>query len=396
MKLNVKANAKSDITPVVLLIAVFSIAFIALYYFMAASFPGLIGDYFSDIRARIDQGLGDPYSIFLKPEYFFYNSFGKGLGALLIGVYLSFFVVGSVILVYFLLKRLCSEASKKALLLAALSSLFMVSICIPYLKDGIYDAYTGSVWHNETYLGMRFFAMLFLIVFYDTCENYLERFSLKTFICESVLLLFVNWVKPNFIIAFGPAMLVMMIVDIIKARGKGFVNWILYGVPVLIGALILPFQFLNLFSNTVETSDSSIIFVPGTPILDQRFPIIVFLCAYAFPIISFFIHYKEVFKSKFLSVSYLGWVFSLLEYAFLAETGSRSSHGNFSWGLHFFTFLIFVISIALHLKERYTMNVNDKKAVILYKVSRAIAGLHLVCGIGYFILVMLGACGYMV
>jgi hypothetical protein len=42
------------------------------------------------------------------------------------------------------------------------------------------------------------------------------------------------------------------------------------------------------------------------------------------------------------------------------------------------------------------MNVNDKKAVILYKVSRAIAGLHLVCGIGYFILVMLGACGYMV
>lgn len=400
MDLKAKIKEKSNITPFFILFAIITIVFIELYFFMAFSYPGIIGNYYSDIRFRIDQGLGgDTYSIFLKPEYFFLTHFGEELGALCVGVYLSLFIIGSVFLVYFLLKRLCPEANRKVLLFASLSSLFLVSICLPYFRNGIYDAYTGSVWHNETYIGMRFFALLFLIVFYDTCDNYLERFSLKSFILQSLLLLFVNWVKPNFIIAFGPAMLVMMIVDIIKAKGKGFGKWILFGVPVLIGALILPFQFLNLFSNTGEvsdSSDSSVIFVPGTPILNGRFPIIGFICAYAFPICTLFMHYEEVKKSKFISVCYLGWFFSLLEYAFLAETGYRSNHGNFSWGLHFFTFLIFVISIAMHLKDRVNLNKNNKKAVVLYNLSRITAGLHFISGIAYFTLIMLGACGYMI
>ena len=61
---------------------------------------------------------------------------------------------------------------------------------IPIMSERIFSPYAGSVWHNESYLGMRFMAVLILLNFYRTNETYLKRFSLKDFFISSLLFLY--------------------------------------------------------------------------------------------------------------------------------------------------------------------------------------------------------------
>ena len=356
--------------------------------------------YVSDISMRMSMERGTSYSLFLVPEFIFYDGLGVEIGSLLIGLYLALFVIGTVVVVYLLFKKMCTGSVPGLMALCAFASLFFLPVFIPSagpFGEKLHVDYAGSVWHNETYIGMRFFAILLLIFFRDTCDRYLERFSIKEFFISCLLFSAVNLVKPNFIIAFAPAMLIMMIADIITAKGKGFGKWVMYGVPVLISSVVLLFQFLLLFNNTGSSESSQVIFVLGDAIKQQKYPVIEFIRTYAFPIYIFVIHRKEFIKSKFHIVCCLGWFFSFLEYLFLSETGFRATHGNFTWGIHFFTFLIFCIGIVYWINDvtAYTQNRNSAKKPEKYQnikllFGSLLLGLHLISGLLYFGFVLLG------
>ena len=332
-----------------------------LYRRMTISYPGFLGTYYSDINVRLAMSEnGQTYSIFLMPEYFFANHLDKNLGALCIGIYLSVFTIGTLLLVYRFLKVLCPQTETWLLAVFSFVCMLAMPIVIFTFSERIYGPYVGTVWHNESYLGMRFVAILILIFFYRTHDRYLKSFSVKEFFIACLLFLLVNWIKPNFIIAFAPAMLVMMIVDIIKAKGKGFFKWVMYGVPVLVGALILPFQYLLLFPGS-DDSGSSVVFIMGDFFLSQKTPVINLLLALAFPILIFIIHRKEFLKSKFHLVCCLGWVFAFLEYVFLAETGIRRGHENFYWGVRLFTFIIYCLSVGFFISDIRNYLVKKKE-----------------------------------
>ncbi len=392
----------------IILLALF-IVFTELYRRMTIAYKGLFGTYYSDIRMRLDmiaKGSSDEtYSLFLIPELFICKTFGETIGAWFTGIYLSIFTVATIILVIFLLKKLCANAEMSMLMKAALACMVVVSIYVPFISERFFGPYTGSVWHNETYIGMRFCALLLLLFFYKTHNRYLEKFTIKEFIIELLLFTLVNCVKPNFTIAFAPSMLVMMIVDIIKAKGKGLVNWMLYGIPVLLGSVVFVFQFSLLFSNTESDDGSHIVFVLGDAVLNRQFPIITILLAYAFPIAVFVFHYREIIKSKFHLVCYLAWFFSFLEYAFLSESGERMMHGNFGWGLHFFTFLIFCLSVGFlvndlcknkEVKGKSNYDKNNVCEKRIFYTEAVLASLHLMCGLIHFTLVLLGGCAYVI
>ncbi|MBR2252694.1 MAG: hypothetical protein IJ881_10055, partial [Neisseriaceae bacterium] len=269
------------------------------------------------------------------------------------------------------LKKICPNAEMRLLAIFSFVCLLVNPIFIPTISERLFSPYAGSVWHNESYLGMRFAAIMVLLLFFSTCNLYLEKFSWKVFIVESVLFLLVNWVKPNFIIAFGPAMLIMMIVDICKAKGKHFVRWMLYGIPVLIGGLILPVQYLLLFPSSGGGNDGSgIAFVFGDFFFSQKLPLLNLILAYSFPVLMFIIHRKEFIKSKFHIVCCLGWFFSFAEFFFLSETGFRRLHENFYWGVRFFTFLIYCLSIGYFISDIQKSRKQKKnKAIDLFFVE---------------------------
>ena len=381
---------------------VFFVVLTELYRRMAVLYPGIYGHYESDIRARLSQGGNTTYSIFLMPEYFFDRHFGSALGAWFIGIYLALFTVGTIVVTFYFLKQLCPDVSNEMLAVFSFICLFLNGIFLYPLCPQFYSAYSGSVWHNESFIGMRFFALLVLLFFFRTHNQYMKRATIRDFLLECLLFTVVNWVKPNFVIAFAPAMLIMMIVDIVKSRGKGFVNWALYGIPVLIGSLIFLYQYSILYpsTGTVSENDSHVVFILGDTIKNQTFPVINFLCAFAFPVSVLIIHFKEIIRSKFYVVCYLAFVISFLEYAFIGESGPRMKDGNFSWGLHLFSFLVFCFSAAFFAKDVYSFrqirNASQKKVTPPYKLvcEKALLSAHLASGFMYFVYVLLGSCAY--
>ena len=383
---------------------------VVLFRNMTLCNPGLFGNYYSDIRSRLDifasSSSVETYSIFIIPEIHICRILGETIGSWFLGVYLASFIVGTVIVVYLLLKRLSPSSSFGRVAFFSVACMFLGSIAIPMISDHLFSPYMGSVWHNETYIGLRFFSILVLLFFFRMNNSYLEKVTVKDFVLESVLFIIVNCVKPNFTIAFAPAMLIMMIVDIIKSKGKGVKNWFLFGIPVIFGALVFLYQYSLLFSgnsaNSAEGNDSHIVFVFGDMLIKQDHLILVLVLAYFFPITILITHIKEIVKCKFYLVCYLAWFFAFLEYAFLAESGSRMSHGNFSWGLHLFTFIIFVISVGILLNDITKFKESDKTTgskingrfpdKIVFEIPLFLV--HLFSGTVYFILVCLGACGY--
>ena len=381
---------------------------VVMFYRMAISYQGIGGTYYSDVSIRIEKFLAGEktynlfkfYSLFIFPEYFFATSFDLSIGSVFIGLYLAAFVVGTVLLIFKLLKMLCPSVSYGLLAAISFISMLVMPINVPVLSEYVYTSYCGSVWHNESYLGMRFFALLVLMFFLKTNENYLKSFSPKEFVLGCVLVFVVNYVKPNFIIAFAPAMLIMMIVDIAKTRGKGFVRWLLYGSSILVGSLILPFQYLLLFNEAETGDDPGVIFVLGDFILCQKHPLLNILFGLTFPILVFVIHRKELIKSKFHIVCLLAWVFAWLEYAFLAEGGSRYGDGNFSWGLQLFTFVVFCLSLGFYSNDlQCYLNARREKSStkrpLWFFVESILLALHLYCGILYFFAVFFGKCGFL-
>ena len=396
------AKQKQYMIPFCVALITLYIVCAVLFYRMAISYQGIGGTYWSDVSIRIEQfWAGEKtYSLFIYPEYFFATSFDLSIGSVFIGLYLAAFVVGTVLLIFVLLKRLCPNVSLGLLAAISFVSVFVMPINVPVLSEYIYNSYCGSVWHNESYLGMRFFALLVLLFFLKTNESYLKTFSPKEFALGCVLVFIVNFVKPNFIIAFAPALLVMMIVDIAKAKGSGFFRWLLYGASVLVGCLILPFQYLLLFNEAETNEDPGVIFVLGDFILCQKHPLLNILFALMFPIIVFIIHRKELVRSKFHMVCLLAWVFAWLEYAFLAEGGSRYGDENFSWGLQLFTFVVFCLSLGFYSNDLQSyLNTRrekpPKKKNIMLFVESILLALHLYCGILYFFAVFFGKCGFL-
>ncbi len=376
-----------------------------LYRRMAVSYQGLFGTYYSDVNVRLEMRDGSKtYSLFLIPEFFFADHVNGPFGTFLIGLYLSLFTAGTVILIFWFLKKLCPDSGTGVLAFMSFVCMLSIPIVVAPLSEKIFSPYAGSVWHNETYIGMRFVAFIILIYFYQTCSSYMERFSIKGFIISSLLFFIVNWIKPNFIIAFAPAMLVMMIIDIIKAKGKGFVNWMLYGIPVLIGLFILPFQFTSLFTETnAVNSDNNagIAFILGDFILEQNHPVLNIVFAFAFPALIFFLHRKEMVKSKFHLVCCLAWFFSFLEYAFLSETGWRRGHENFYWGVRFFSLILFCLSVGFYIgdyQKNKALYRNSKDKIKektihfnIFFVETLLLAAHFFSGIFYFLLVLLGS-----
>lgn len=390
---------------------IFGVALALLFFLCAdlyrkmALYPEVLDNYRSDVGIRLMQGgAGDSYSIFLKPIFLFHEKLGVLTGSVFIGVYLALFVIGTVAVVFLFLKTLCKETSTAVLAVFSFLCMFVIAIPLTFDSD-LYTVYCGSVWHNESYIGMRFFAVLLLLFFYRKCNQYLNDFTVGDFFIECVLFLIVNWVKPNFTIAFAPAMLVMMIVDIIKSKGKGFVRWIMFGVPVLIGSLIFIYQYMLLFTNSGSgnsSEESHVIILWDYFINTQQHPFVYLVLGNAFPILVLLFHFREIVKSKFYLVCYLAWFFSLLEFVFLYESGPRMYDGNFSWGLQFFTFVLFCLSVKhliddlcdYQLRRKRSDKSKLEKCDLILGCEALVFSVHLYYGLVYFTLILFGRCGY--
>lgn len=315
-----------------------------LYLRQAIHYPGSLGMYDSDLPAHIHEGrAGTAYSLMERSFHVLMDILGCNEKA--VALWLAVLTAATVWVTYKVMKRLFPEGKSVILYALALMVMFLMPLYLQQLNPNRYlGLQSGAVWHNSTYLGMRFAAMCLLWFYYEWQDSYRQCFSLGRFLGFTVLLIFVNLMKPNFILCFAPAMAVMLLTDCITDRGRTLRQQILFGIPVLISLAVVIYETAVLFGN--EQEGASIIIDFGYSLtLRTEHPVIALLQSGAFPLAVLLGNRNELRRDRRYRVSWLIWLTALLEYLFLCEDGPRKVHGNFSWGYCFALFLVSTVSL---------------------------------------------------
>lgn len=310
----------------------------------AIAFPGKLGNYPSDLIAHIEEGTaGTWYSLMELSLGFIIKNLR--LNAKAIGIYLAAIELGTLWVTYRIMRRLMPKGNPVILHLLAIVSMFVMPIYIKALNPYRYlGLQSSSIWHNSTFIGMKFAAMCVLLLYYDCQERYREKFSVWDFILFAVLLSITNLCKPNFILAFAPAMAIILLTDCIATRGKTLGRQILFGIPVLISLLVLIRQSFMLFDG--ENAGSSLGFSFAYALrLRTTHPFFAPLQSSAFPLVVLAANLRDLKTDRRFRVTWLIWLFGLLEFLFLNDMGPRQNDGNLTWGYCFCLFPVFVISL---------------------------------------------------
>ena len=315
-----------------------------MYLRQAIRFPGRCGAYESDLRLHIKEGRdGTGYSLIEHCYAFILDTLKMNEKG--IGIFLAIVVLATVLVTYLVMRRLAPTVNRYLLHILAFAAIMVMPVYLPGVNPYRYlGMQCGAIWHNTTFVGMRLAAMLLLLFYYQYQERYLKRFSAADFILFTLLLCFVNMMKPNFIVAFAPAMAVMLLTDCIATKGKTLKRQILFGIPVLISLVVVLWEMTMLFPAS-ESSGSAIGFSVAYLLrLRTYHPVISLLQSAAFPLLVLIANYRLLKSDRVFRVSWLVWLFGLLEYLFIHEEGPRKDHGNLSWGYSFCIYLVFVVS----------------------------------------------------
>ena len=290
---------------------------------------------------------------------------------------MSVFSILSVFLTYILIKNHVSGMPKKYLYLAAFICNIYMPIHAPCFNASPYVGMFGfNLWHNLTYIAMKPFAIISIILFFSLISSYKTKPILITeFICFSGFLFIASLFKLSFAFGFMPCLLVMMIIDFIKSKGKNILNYILFGATMLPTGLLMIWQKTQLFDQTSEIEFDFL----KIWLLYTDTPLISIGLSLAFPLIILIFNYKDLIRCKIYQFSWFFAAVNILIFACLCESGPREMHGNFGWGTHFAVGLLFVVSMCKFLNQ--VRNISKFKLTII----SSILGMHMLCGINYII-----------
>ncbi len=314
-----------------------------LYYRQAVRYQGPIGTYDSDLPAHISEGVNHTAYSLMERSFGFLKELFHSYGNYAIALWLALLTSVTVYLIYRVLRCRYPEANPILLHLSSFACIFVTSIYIPSLNPCPYlGTQTGSIWHNSTYIGMRTAGTLVILLYDRYQETYRDGMKLRQWVLFTVSLILVNLMKPNFLLAFAPAMAVLLLADCIADRGKTLKQQILFGIPVLISLAVIVYEFTVLFRG--ENSGSSVVFGQPYGLFHwNHHPYLALVQSAAFPLVMLAGSLKDLKHDRKYRAAWLIWLIGLLEYLNLTETGVRATHGNLSWGYSFCMFLIFAV-----------------------------------------------------
>ena len=350
MNKKVFSGIKPGNAAVALLYAVYFSASFFLYYRQQHPSPGPMGDYFSDLPSHVSAGAdGSGYSLL----ELIYGLLVKNTDAasVIIALLLAFLTVLCVYFVYRIFRIIVQGCSPALLHTAA----FMPTVAMPLFLYGInpykyLGMQCGVIWHNDTYTGMRTAAALVIIIVFTLIGRYREKLGLKDMSVLFAALFVTNWIKPNFIMAFGPAFAVFLLCDCIKDRGKTISSQIKFMIPAVLSLIIVVFQAASVFGES--GSEGGIGFSVAYLLkLNTYHPVISILQSAAFPLFMLIINIRKIGRDRIFSLTWLIWLFGFIEYIFIHEEGSRKDNGNFTWGYSFCVFLVMTVCLAYMIAE---------------------------------------------
>lgn len=229
----------------VIALALFELSY-ALFSREAAQSAGALGNYVSDLPQHISFGLhGQGYSLL----YIIIGVLAGASGAGAVCAFESLLVV----LTWYFAARLIEKISgfySTVSLYVSLGLIFLTTINLP----GIYSFYYANSiitqpWHNITYIGMRLFAVLTISFFTDLYRSYPAQIRLKDYLPVSLFLFLSACMKPNFLLSFSLALLIVLIADFAKdsRRAQNLRKYVIMGSTVFPSFAVLYLQSRSLY-----------------------------------------------------------------------------------------------------------------------------------------------------
>jgi len=340
-KMRISGVVKGRIGKILVVLAYLLLFFLCteLFYRQSINYNGgYSSDLIDHIRFALD-GNETNYSILLPVFKLLYHINGT---TFYIAMLLSAMVCGTVYLTFRLINCFMPWLSDFLVQVLAFAVNLVAPFYIPALNSHRYlGLFSGTLWHNPTYIAMKLFAVAVLVVFF---RIYLkkEKANIVAWILLHVFLCVVTIIKPNFVVAFAPAVAILALIDLIRKE----IKWgkvIALACSFVPAALVLLFQYNVIFNNN---DGAGIGFAFGYVIghyADR--PLAAIVQSIVFPVMVLAANIKSIQKDKAYLLSWVMWGIALLQYLCLIETGARMLHGNWGWGLHFATFLLFVASL---------------------------------------------------
>lgn len=371
---------------------VFFILCFLLYYCQSIKFGG---QYNSDLSLHIsmaDKQNKASYSVFiLLIQFLKWISFDS---TILIALFLAAITIGTVWATKRLLEVLFPQFQQKLYWGIAFLSILIMPIHIPKINNWYLGLWVGNVWHNPTYLCMRFFGIIILTIFYKIFAENNGKISKRNWIVLAILLILVNAFKPNFVLCLVPALGFYLLYLLFKQRWKNVKDVICIVMAFVPCAFVLLIQYIIMYGATEEGG----IGIRFAYFLTSRslHPLIGILQSMIFPIIVLVYSYwsKQIRKSYVFT--WLMWLIGLMQYLLLIEQGSRMNHGNWTWGFYFCMYILFMYSMGIFFKNCSDCICGQNKTTMLkiYCGTGAICLLlYIISGGLYFVRLLLG-CHY--
>ncbi len=331
------------------LIFVYGVFCVYLYYKQTFYVEGMPFD--SDLPYHIKMAVEDHWFYSLTAliyQLFFLMPWGNILTALFLGL----ITLGTIALTTRLLREMsvragCGSVPEWLFLLLG----FLCNVAMPfYVKAAHYQRYIGyqspSIWHNSTYICMKFCGVLVLLFYLRLEEKYREGLSVKDWLFMAGALILANAVKPSFFLVFAPTMALFLLWDLF--RKVPFSRIFIFGLTVIPSVLVVLWQNMVLFGN--DTGNSIELNYGYTLTLHSLHPKATLILSVAFPLFVLVFLWKELFRDKWYLFFWLMWGIALLQVTFLSENGTRARDGNFMWGYSFGIFMIVLYSVVKLLK----------------------------------------------
>ncbi len=351
-----------------------------------AKYDGVVNVKLSDLPAHIRAGLqpGSAYSLMYVILGFLWRLPHR---CFLISLTLTLFSLVSIYFTFILLKHLVhGKISNEKLYLAALICNMSMPIYIPVINEHRYlGMLTFNLYHNSTYIAMKPFALLSLLLFFKLFRKYHARkISFLEWLGFSVSLFLATWFKPSFTLAFAFCMLIIMIFDFINGKGKNIFNYLVFGTTVFPALALILWQKSQLFDDNSKLAFG--LFKVWS--IYTKNPYTALLLSVAFPLVVLIFNYRDLIKDKIYGFGWLLGSFNIAIYALLYETGVRLMDGNFGWGAQFAVGVLFVVSLYKLLSKIKTTTVYR------LTVISAVLGMHVLSWVSYYIVLLYGGSYY--
>ena len=351
----------------------FIVIFLISHQAFSHNYNSDLGSHISFIEVFFDGKVYIPHPIWhILVHYMTYITLNEKFSAVIITALLVLIWLYIIQMIYLFF---VGKEKKNIYLYSFLFIIFIIGPAyIPFLTNYIISGTGGpNIWNNVTLITVKPFAIL--TVFFTVLS--LEKKNIKYYILGAITLLLSIFAKPSFVIAFLPALAILIVLKKIYTKE----NIIYFAILSFISIGALGYQFLNTFG---EGKTKIIISFLGVWSAASPNVLISILLATLFPLIYLIFNIKNVIKNNYLILSWIMTFISIIYAAFLAESGDRFYHGNFFWSYMISLSLLYVFTLIDYFKNITYINLYIRLLLNFIIVWQVIVGLF------YFILLMRG------